>query len=162
MLFFLFFSPALCFSASVGDFLVISHCVFCRLKPLHQHQWSMRLPTCPPWEAVSHFCCFILLLLLLGQREQGEVCFCCRFYPPNNTNPPPTRSQPNHQTTKLPTNQTTNNKMSTKSNNQGCNWPSFYYWLINWILWKLWPVLYEILQSSIWYFPFACLVSPTV
>lgn len=79
----------------------------CRLKQLHQHQWSMRLPTCPPWEAVSHFCCFILLLPLLGQREQGEVCSCCSF-PPDTTNPPPTRT---NQTTKKP--QKNHNKPQT-------------------------------------------------
>lgn len=73
----------------------------CRLKQLHQHRRSMRLPTCPPWEAVSHFCCFILLLPLLGQREQGEVCSCCSV-PPDTTNPPPTGNQENHQKPETP------------------------------------------------------------
>lgn len=50
---------------------------FLAARLLHQHQRSMRLPTCPPWEAVSHFCCFRLVLPLLGQREQGEVCSHC-------------------------------------------------------------------------------------
>lgn len=54
----------------------------CRTGQLHQHQWSMRLPTCPPWEVVSHFGCFILVLPLLGQREQGEDCSCCILPPP--------------------------------------------------------------------------------
>lgn len=89
----------LCFGVSGADFWGDLWLCVCRLKQLHQHQWSMWLPTCPPWEAVSHFCCFILLLPLLGQREQGEVCSCCSF-PPDTTNPPPTTNRPNHQITK--------------------------------------------------------------
>lgn len=97
----------LCFGVSGADFWGDLWLCVCRLKQLHQHQWSMWLPTCPPWEAVSHFCCFILLLPLLGQREQGEVCSCCSF-PPDTTNPPPTTNRPNHQITKKKNNLTIN------------------------------------------------------
>ena len=96
----------LCLGVSGADFWGDLWLCVCRLKQLHQHQWSMRLPTCPPWEAVSHFCCFILLLPLLGQREQGEVCSRCSI-PPDTTNPPPTTNPPNQQITKKKPDQST-------------------------------------------------------
>lgn len=71
-------------------------CVCC-LKRLRQHQWSMRQPTCPPWEVVSHFCCFILLLLLQGHREQGQVCSSAGFLqqqPPLTPTQQPSRKPP--------------------------------------------------------------------
>lgn len=45
------------------------------VKQLRGHQWSMR--TCPPWEAVSHFCCFILLLPL--QDTENKETFVLQF-----------------------------------------------------------------------------------
>lgn len=79
---------------------------------LHRHQWSMRLPTCPPWEAVSHFCCFIPLLPLLGQREQGEVCSRCILPPPV----PWTHHQPGTNPSKRPINQPERNTIKDLRN----------------------------------------------
>lgn len=75
----------------------------CRTGQLHQHQWSMQLPTCPPWEVVSHFGCFILVLPLLGQREQGEDCSCCIL--PPRYHEPTTNQESTHQKKKKSINQ---------------------------------------------------------
>lgn len=74
----------------------------CCLKRLRRHQWSMRRPTCPPWEAVSHFCCFILLLPLQGHREQGQVCFSAGFLQQQPPSPRPTDPATQQETTKKP------------------------------------------------------------
>lgn len=72
----------------------------------------MQLPTCPPWEAVSHFCCFIPVLPLLGQREQEEVCSRCILPPPV----PWTHHQPGTNPSKRPINQPERNTIKATTN----------------------------------------------
>lgn len=60
------------------------------VKQLRGHQWSMR--TCPPWEAVSHFCCFILLLPL--QNTENKETFVPHFAFFHGDAPPPPSSHP--------------------------------------------------------------------